>query len=46
MHDARVFAHSPLYTNITEKELLPNKIYIIKNGFTSFFGEKNKFYLF
>ena len=25
VHDARVFAHSPLYTNITEKELLPNK---------------------
>ena len=25
LHDARVFAYSPLYTNITEKELLPNK---------------------
>ena len=25
MHDARVFAHSPLYTRITEKRLLPCK---------------------
>ena len=25
VHDARVFAHSPLYTKVTEKELLPNK---------------------
>ena len=26
VHDARVFAHSPLYSSITEKELLPNKM--------------------
>ena len=25
VHDARVFAHSPLYKKITEEELLPNK---------------------
>ena len=25
VHDARVFAHSLLYSSITEKELLPNK---------------------
>ena len=25
MHDARVFVHSPIYSQITENDLLPNK---------------------
>ena len=26
VHDARVFVHSPIYSRITEKDLLPNKL--------------------
>ena len=26
VHDARVFAQSPLYSGVTEKELLPNNV--------------------
>ena len=29
MHDAQVFVHSSLYSSVTEKEFLPNKILIV-----------------
>ena len=31
VHDARVFVHSPIYTLITEQDLLPNKT-VTMNG--------------